>query len=85
VTRAAADVRAAAAARLRQAGPMGLKVIVDFDRCKDHHQCIAHCPEVFSEHPDGWLIVAEDVDESLRDKVELAIDSCPEQAISVQD
>jgi ferredoxin len=63
-----------------------MKVVVDLAVCQDHGQCCFAAPEVFELDASGKLVVLVDQpDESLRDKVEEAADVCPLQAITVQD
>jgi ferredoxin len=47
---------------------------------------MAAAPEVFElQEDDNLLILQENPDESLRDKVEAAVRACPKQAITLQD
>jgi len=63
-----------------------MKVVVDMDKCQDHGQCAFAAPEVFEINGEtGKLVVLTDEpDESLRDKVEEAADVCPVQAIAIE-
>ena len=64
---------------------MSLKVIVDFNVCQDHGQCVFAAPEVFELDEAGRLVVlVDEPDESLRAKVEDAADVCPVQAITLE-
>ena len=64
-----------------------MKVVVDMDKCQDHGQCAFEAPEVFQiDAGTGKLVVLTDEpDEALRDKVEAAADVCPVQAIEIED
>lgn len=60
-----------------------MKVNVDMDACQDHGQCCFAAPEVFHLDDDGHLVYDPDPDDSLREKVEDAVDVCPTQAITI--
>jgi ferredoxin len=61
-----------------------MKVVVDFDSCESNALCMAAAPEVFEVRDDDFLYVLdENPPESLREKVEKAVNSCPKQAISI--
>lgn len=63
---------------------MSLKVVVDFNVCQDHGQCVFAAPEVFELDEAGRLVVlVEEPDETLRASVEDAADVCPVQAITI--
>lgn len=64
-----------------------MKVVVDMVKCQDHGQCAFEAPEVFQiDAETGKLVVLqEEPDESLRAKVEAAMDVCPVQAILIED
>ncbi len=65
---------------------MSVKVVVDFDRCASNAVCMSILPEVFEVRDDGYLyVLQEEPPESLRDKLEEAVRSCPTQAISLSD
>lgn len=62
-----------------------MKVVVDWAACQDHGQCCFAAPEVFQLDDAGKMVVLnENPDESLRDKVEEAADVCPLQAITIE-
>lgn len=64
---------------------MGFRVIADYDLCKSHGLCMQAAPEVFEVRDDGYMyILQEEVDESLRDACEFAVNGCPEQALSIE-
>lgn len=64
---------------------MSFKVVVDFNVCQDHGQCVFAAPEVFQLDDAGRLVVlVDEPDESLRARVEDAADVCPVQAITIE-
>ena len=64
---------------------MSFRVVADYDRCKSHGQCMIAAPEVFEVRDDGFMyILMDEVDDSLRGACEMAVDSCPEQALSIE-
>ncbi|WP_375425022.1 ferredoxin [uncultured Friedmanniella sp.] len=64
---------------------MTFHVLIDWDVCQDHGQCVFSAPEVFRLDPDGRLeLLAEEPDEALRGRCEEAADVCPVQAIRVE-
>jgi ferredoxin len=62
-----------------------MKVAVDRSACVGHAQCSAICPTVFSNDELGYAVVIHDgvVPAEAEDDAVLAVESCPEQAISV--
>lgn len=65
---------------------MAFKVVVDYERCESNAMCIEEAPEVFDLDDDYVLAVRTDSpDESLREKVALAVRYCPKQALEIVD
>jgi ferredoxin len=63
-----------------------MRVVVDYDLCESNALCMAAAPEVFEVRDDDFLYVLdENPPESLRSKVELAVQRCPKQAIKIED
>ena len=64
-----------------------MKVEVDRSMCVGHAQCSAICPTVFSNDELGYAVVAGDGTVAAEDEedAQLAVDSCPEQAIAIVD
>jgi ferredoxin len=63
-----------------------MKVVVDTKVCQNWGQCAMTAPEVFHVGPDGLMtVLLENPDESMRAKVEDAVDGCPEQALRLED
>lgn len=61
-----------------------VRVRVDGARCQGHNRCIAICPEVFEADEYGYSMVKQpEVGSELQDRVRLAEQNCPENAISV--
>jgi len=59
-----------------------MKIIVDFDLCQGHANCMGDAPEVFRVDDEGMLtVLLEEPPEAMRDRVELAVRYCPTQAI----
>ncbi|MDA8046458.1 MAG: ferredoxin [Actinomycetota bacterium] len=63
-----------------------MRVVVDYDLCESNALCMQAAPEVFEVRDDDFLYVLdENPPEALRDKVELAVQRCPKQAIRIED
>jgi ferredoxin len=64
-----------------------VKVEVDRSMCVGHAQCQAICPAVFGSDELGYAVVIGDgtVPPEHEEAAELAVDSCPEQAIRTGD
>jgi len=64
-----------------------VKVEVDRSMCVGHAQCSAICPTVFANDELGYAVVAGDgtVAPADEEDAQLAVDSCPEQAIAIVD
>ncbi len=63
-----------------------MRVKVDRKLCNGDEICTELCPEVFSLDNEGIAVVQVDkVPKELEDDVTEAIESCPEQSISVVD
>ena len=64
-----------------------MRVVVDSEKCQGHGRCYGLAPELFDSDDDGFAVVtvAGDVDPDLEPKARLAVDNCPEYAISVED
>jgi ferredoxin len=62
-----------------------VKVELDRAACVGHAQCSSICPAVFSNDELGYAVVLAggDVPADAEDDAQLAVDSCPEQAIRV--
>lgn len=64
-----------------------MRVIVDHAVCTGHARCQECCPEVFATDDvyGKVVLLLDDVPDSLRASVRLAVRNCPEGAISLSD
>jgi ferredoxin len=64
---------------------MPMKVHVNPELCQGHNRCIVLAPDLFTADEEGFSTENGDgtVPEDQREKAELAVDNCPEQAISL--
>lgn len=63
---------------------VAMKVVVDFDLCESNAICMGIVPEVFEVREDDFLYVLdENPPESMRGKLEEAVQGCPRAAISL--
>ena len=62
-----------------------MRIEVDRDACVGHAQCSAMCPSVFAHDELGYAVVLNggEVPRADEDAARMAVDSCPEQAITV--
>jgi len=61
-----------------------MRVVVDLSQCESNALCMAAAPEVFElDDNDDLHVLMENPGEDLRDKVEMAVRTCPKQAISI--
>lgn len=64
---------------------MSFEVIVDWDVCQDHGQCVFSAPPIFQLDEHGRLaVLIEEPDDGLRVQAEEAADVCPVQAIRIE-
>jgi ferredoxin len=62
-----------------------MKVVVDFDLCEENAVCMGLCSQVFDVQDDGLHVLQDEPPDELRTKVEEAEQSCPTQAITIED
>lgn len=62
-----------------------MRIVVDTRLCDFHGQCQIAAPAVFELRASGELAYASEVDDSLRQDVEDAVDACPTQAIRIEE
>ncbi len=63
-----------------------MRVVVDFDLCESNALCMGVAPEVFEVRDDDFLYVLdENPPEELREKVMMAVRTCPKNAISIEE
>jgi ferredoxin len=62
-----------------------VKISLDRSACVGHAQCSAICPDVFTNDELGYavLLAGGVVPTGAEDDAQLAVDSCPEQALRV--
>ncbi len=61
-----------------------VKVVVDFDTCASNAVCMGIVPEVFEVRDDGFLYVLDEhPPESLRSRLQEAVNSCPTGSITL--
>ncbi len=61
-----------------------MRVVVDFDLCESNAICMGIAPEIFEVRDDDFLYVLDETPpESMRERVEEAVQRCPKQAISI--
>jgi ferredoxin len=67
------------------AAEVGMKIVVDFDRCPGHARCMEIAPERFGVRSEGYLYTLdEEPAEAMRPKLERAVQACPTRAISIR-
>ena len=63
---------------------MGMKLNVNVGGCMGNARCAAVAPELFQLNDEGYVTTPEvDVPDGLEEQAQHAIESCPEQVISV--
>ena len=64
-----------------------MRIKVDSDKCEGHNRCYAIAPELFDVDDYGYATEKGDgtVPPELEDKARLAVDNCPEYAITVEE
>ena len=63
-----------------------MKVNVDFDLCTSNAVCMGIVPEIFEVRDDGFLyILNENPDHEFDERLRLAVSSCPNGAISLEE
>jgi ferredoxin len=64
-----------------------MKVHVDPEKCQGHNRCFAIAPELFDVDDYGYATEIGDgtVPPELEDKARLAVENCPEYAISIEE
>ncbi len=62
-----------------------MKVSIDLNKCTGHARCYATDPEIFQVDESGYALRAEvEIPPGREEKARLAVDSCPERAISLR-
>jgi ferredoxin len=64
-----------------------MKVVVDFDACAAHGDCVVVAPEIFDLGEDDEVVTVLDPEpaEDLRPRLQSAVDACPMAAIQIED
>jgi ferredoxin len=62
-----------------------MKVKIDPDLCTGDEICVQMCPEVFEMEGDKAIVLQQEVPEDLQDSVREATDSCPSEAIIIEE
>ncbi len=62
-----------------------MKVKIDPDLCTGDEICVQMCPEVFEMEGDKAIVLQQEVPEELQDSVREAADSCPSEAIIIEE
>ena len=64
-----------------------MKIRVDTDMCQGHNRCIVLAKELFDVDEEGYAHELNDgvVPPELEEKARLAVNNCPEVAISIEE
>ncbi len=62
-----------------------MKCKVDPDLCNGDEICVQVCPEVFEMEDDKAVVKMDEIPENLQDSVREAADSCPSEAIIIEE
>ena len=63
-----------------------MRLTLDRDACQGHNRCYLLAPELFDVDDEGYAVLVGDgtVPAELEEKAMLAVDNCPEFAITVE-
>jgi ferredoxin len=65
---------------------MGMKLSIDYDCCTGHGRCYEVAPDLFTDNDEGYgEVTVESPDESQLDAARLAVNTCPERAVLLDD
>ena len=64
-----------------------MRLKVDNEACQGHNRCKVLAPELVDVDDEGYAVIKGDgvVPEELRGKAQLAVDNCPEFALSLEE
>lgn len=64
-----------------------MRLKVNSEACQGHNRCMVLAPELIEADDEGYAVVIGDgtVPEGIRHKAQLAVDNCPEFALSLED
>lgn len=61
-----------------------MRIVVDRTRCTGLGMCEAEAPDVFEVQDDGTLVILNETPGAdVREAVEMAVDGCPTEALSI--
>ncbi len=62
-----------------------MRITYNREACQGHNRCYLLAPELFDVDDEGYavLLISDEVPEELLAKAQLAVDNCPEYAISL--
>ncbi len=60
-----------------------MRVAVDPELCQGHNRCSAVAPDLFDIDDEGYATAIGDVPAGSEELAQLAVDNCPEQAITL--
>ena len=63
-----------------------MRIVLDTEKCQGHGRCYSLAPQLFDSDDDGYAVVKVEgeVPGDLEDEACLAVDNCPEYAITVE-
>lgn len=63
-----------------------MRIVIDWDLCQGHANCMGEAPEIFRVDNEGKLTVLDErPPQALRSKIDLAVRYCPTGAISLEE
>ena len=63
-----------------------MKIRYDRERCTGHGRCYALAPDVFGEDDEGYCVPeTTEPGPDQQAKARLAVDNCPEEALSIEE
>jgi ferredoxin len=62
-----------------------MKVRIDLELCTGDEVCVQLCPDVFEMEGDKAIVKIADVPADLEDAVRESVDSCPSEAIIIEE
>jgi ferredoxin len=64
-----------------------MRLTVDQEACQGHNRCKVLAPELVDVDDEGYVVIKGDghVPDGLRAKAQLAVDNCPEFALSLEE
>lgn len=63
-----------------------MRIVLDSDKCQGHGRCYMLAPELFDADDEGYSVlkINGDVPAELEGKARLAVDNCPEYALTIE-